>query len=100
MCLSNINSSHWNYLKKQNWNIWELFDEFILSHEIKMTKPDPKIFKYAIKRAGCKPKEIIFIDDGLNNVSAALKLGIKAIRYTTFNKLIDELKSFGIKLEA
>ena len=98
MCLSNINASHWKYLKKQNWDIWQLIDEFILSHEIQMTKPDPEIFKYAIKKAKCKPKEIVFIDDGLNNVRAALELGFKCIRFTNSDDLVVELKKLGIKL--
>jgi putative hydrolase of the HAD superfamily len=98
ICMSNINSSHWNYLKKQKWDIWELFDEFILSHEIQMTKPDPNIFKYAIKKAGCKPQEILFIDDGMNNVRAASELGIKGIRYFDIENLLDDLKAHKIRL--
>jgi len=98
MCLSNINASHWKYLKKQNWDIWQLFDEFILSHEIQMTKPDPEIFKYAIKKARCKPKEIVFIDDGLNNIRTALELGFNCIRFTNSDDLVGELKKLGIKL--
>ncbi len=99
MCLSNINASHWKHLKKQKWDIWDLFDEFILSHEIHMTKPDPAIFEFAIKKAGCKAKEIIFIDDGLNNIRAALEFGINCIRFTSYDKLILELKNLGIKFE-
>jgi putative hydrolase of the HAD superfamily len=98
ICMSNINSSHWNYLKKQKWDIWELFDEFILSHEIQMTKPDPNIFKYAIKKEGCKPQEILFIDDGMNNVRAASELGIKGIRYFDIENLLDDLKAHKIRL--
>jgi putative hydrolase of the HAD superfamily len=99
MCLSNINASHWKYLKKQNWDIWQIIDEFILSHEIQMTKPDPDIFRYAIKKARCKPKEIVFIDDGLNNIRAALELGFNCIRFTNSDNLVTELKKLGFKLE-
>lgn len=99
MCISNINSSHWKYLKKQRWDIWELFDEFILSHEIHMTKPDSKIFIYAINKAGCEPKEILFIDDGLNNVRAAQELEIRAIRYVDVETLKKDLVIYGIILE-
>jgi epoxide hydrolase-like predicted phosphatase len=98
MCLSNINASHWKYLKRQKWDIWKLFDEFILSHEIKLTKPDFKIFQYAIERAGCTPREILFIDDGLNNVRAARDLNILAIRYIGLENLIEELIKYNIKL--
>ncbi|MHA1486685.1 MAG: HAD family hydrolase [Promethearchaeota archaeon] len=91
ICMSNINSSHWNYLKN-------LFDEFILSHEIHLTKPDPKVFKLAIKIAGCKPKEILFIDDGLNNIRSASESGINSIRYMGLDKLVEELLKYDIKI--
>ena len=98
ICMSNINSSHWKYLKKQKWDIWELFDEFILSHEIHMTKPDPKVFELAIKKAGCKPKEILFIDDGLNNIRSASDMGINSIRYMGLDNLVEEILKYGIKI--
>ncbi|MFX0017985.1 MAG: HAD family hydrolase [Promethearchaeota archaeon] len=99
MCMSNINVSHWKYLKKQNWDIWNLFDDFILSHEIQMTKPDPAIFQLAIAKAKCKSKEILFIDDGLNNVKAAEEAGIKALRFSNIEKLKKDLQIYSIKLK-
>jgi len=98
VCMSNINSSHWSYLKKQKWDIWDIFDEFILSHEIHITKPDPKIFELAIKKAGCEPEQILFIDDGLNNIHSARELGIKAIRFIDLENLTKELIKFDINL--
>ncbi len=98
ICMSNINSSHWKYLKKQKWDIWELFDEFILSHEIHITKPDAKVFELALDKAGCKPEEVLFIDDGLNNVRAAQEMGINAIRFMGLDSLVEELPKYNIKL--
>lgn len=98
ICMSNINSSHWKYLKKQKWDIWELFDEFILSHEIHITKPDPKVYELALDKAGCKPEEVLFIDDGLNNVRAAREMGINAIRFIGLDNLVEELQKYDIKL--
>jgi len=96
LCLSNVNSSHWEYILKKNWGFLEYFDEFILSHEVHMTKPDNKIFKYAIEKARCKPEEIVFIDDGINNVRTARKLGIIGIKFTNKKDLIKELKNLEI----
>jgi len=98
ICMSNINSSHWKYLKKQKWDIWELFDEFILSHEVHMTKPDPKMYELALEKAKCKPNEVLFIDDGLNNVRSAQELGISAIRFVGLDNLVEELQKYNIKL--
>ncbi|MHA2282368.1 MAG: HAD family hydrolase [Promethearchaeota archaeon] len=91
MCLSNVNSSHWEFLLKKKWDFFDYFDEFILSHEVHMTKPVEKIFQYAIQKAGCLPEEIAFIDDGLNNIHSAQKLGIIGIKFTNEENLIEDL---------
>ena len=98
LCLSNVNSSHWHYLLEQNKEIVELFDELILSFEVHLTKPDPRLFKLAIQKAGCRPEEIVFIDDGLNNIRSARELGINGIKFTNLENLINELKSLKINL--
>jgi putative hydrolase of the HAD superfamily len=96
IALSNVNSSHWNYLKNKNWEFFKYFDELVLSHEIHLTKPDYKFFNYAIEKAGCDREEILFIDDGLNNVRAAKELGIKAIKFTNVEDLIEQFKELNI----
>ncbi|UCD02362.1 MAG: HAD family phosphatase [Promethearchaeota archaeon] len=96
LVLSNVNSSHWNYILNKKWDFINYFDELILSHEIHSIKPNSKIFEYAIQKAGCKPEQIVFIDDGLNNIRSAKELGIIAIKYTTTEELIDELKRLKI----
>jgi len=96
ICMSNINSSHWKYIKKMKWNIWDLFDDFILSHEVHLTKPDNKIFEIAIQKSGCRPEEIAFIDDGFNNIRAASELGINGIRFVDINELIRSLHELNI----
>ena len=98
IALSNVNASHWNYILTKNWKFLEYFDELILSYQLHITKPDPKIFKYAVKKANCKPKEIVFIDDGFNNVRSAKELGIIGIHYTNVKKLIKEFEKLKIML--
>ena len=78
------------------WDFLNYFDELILSHEIHLIKPDPKTFEYAIQKAGCKPEQIVFIDDGLNNIRSAKQLGIVAIKYTNIEALIEEFKKLKI----
>ena len=98
LCLSNVNSSHWQYLIKLYPKILESFDDYILSFEVHLTKPDTRIFDLAIKKTGCKPKEILFIDDGLNNVRSASEKGINGIKFTNLENLRLELKKFNIKV--
>ena len=96
IALSNVNSSHWDYILKKKWEFIDWFDELILSHETHLIKPNPKVFEYTIKQAGCKPKQIVYIDDGLNNIRSAKELGIIGIKYTNAEELLDELKKLKI----
>jgi putative hydrolase of the HAD superfamily len=96
LCLSNINSSHWEYLNSKKWNFLQYFDDYILSHEVHVTKPSKEIFKYSIEKAGCKPEEIAFIDDGINNIRTARELGIIGIKFQDVDNLVKELKNLQI----
>lgn len=98
IALSNVNSSHWKYISNKKWAFLEYFDELILSHEVHMTKPDKEIFQYAIKKAGCKPEEIIFIDDGLNNIRSARELGFVGIKFINNEELIKELRNLNVEI--
>jgi HAD superfamily hydrolase (TIGR01509 family) len=82
----------------RKWEFIEYFDELILSHEVHLTKPNPQIFKYAIEKAGCKPEEIVYIDDGLNNIRVAQKLGVIGIHFTNVEDLKKELQKVNIKI--
>lgn len=52
------------------------FDPIIISFEIGIHKPDRKIYEYAIKQTGLDPKEIMFVDDKIKNLVAAVSVGI------------------------
>lgn len=56
------------------------FDHFVESAVLGIRKPNPEIFKYALKLMGCKPEEVAFLDDIGSNLKAAKKLGIRCIR--------------------
>ncbi len=96
LALSNVNSSHWDFILNKGWEFIDWFDELILSHETHLIKPNPKVFEYAIKKAGCKSKQIVFIDDGLNNIKSAKELGITGIKYTNSVELLNEFKKLNI----
>jgi putative hydrolase of the HAD superfamily len=68
-----------------------LFDITLISSELGLVKPDPRVFQIAIEKAGVDPSEILFIDDREENVLAAQALGINGIVYTDFVSLQQEL---------
>jgi putative hydrolase of the HAD superfamily len=64
----------------------------VISSEIGINKPDPEIYKYALKVSGSLANESIFVDDLENNLIPAKDLGIETILYTNPENLIKDLK--------
>lgn len=69
-----------------------LFRDTVISGEVRMSKPDPEIFHYALNRFGITADRAVFIDDNAANVSAARELGITSIAFTDATALRDDLK--------
>jgi epoxide hydrolase-like predicted phosphatase len=61
----------------------DLFDVVVISSEVGMRKPEPRIFLHAADLLGLVPQECIFIDDIQANVIGAQELGFTAILHTT-----------------
>ena len=68
-----------------------LMDGGILSYKVKLTKPDPEIYKLLLSMYSLKAEECVFIDDTPKNVDAAMKLGIKGIVYKTHEQAAGDL---------
>ena len=74
--LSNVRSAI-----EQKWDIADAFDALILSAEIGLMKPDPRIFHTALQALGVAPAEAVFVDDVAENVAGAQALGMFAMRF-------------------
>ena len=57
----------------------ELFDVVVISSEVGMRKPEPRIFQHAAGLLGLQPTECIFIDDIEANVAAAEQIGFTGV---------------------
>ena len=55
-------------------------DQFI-SSDLKLMKPAPEFYNYAIQKIGLPPQEILFIDDNKANVDGARAVGMDARLY-------------------
>lgn len=80
------------------YDLVPLFDEIIISAEVKMIKPDPEIFKLMLECLKVLPSEAIFIDDNPNNIQGANAVGIKGILHKDFNSLVAQLNNLGVKI--
>ena len=75
------------------------FDVLVWSYELRVTKPDPAIYRYALERLGTQPEETLFIDDREENVNAAIAVGMKGIVFTNVDQLRRELVALGLDKE-
>jgi epoxide hydrolase-like predicted phosphatase len=76
-----------------------IYDEFevkIFSHEVRMKKPDPNIYKLALEQLGFKAEGTFFVDDRETNIKAAKDVGITPILFQNPQQLEKELLNLGV----
>lgn len=93
--LSNTNSIHIDYIVKKIGErkydeFYNLFDKVYYSHEVKLRKPDPNIFKLVINENNLKIKNTLFIDDSIQHINSAKKLGLQTYH---LNNSIESLET-------
>lgn len=74
----------------------ELMDGEVISYQIHKLKPEQEIYDELINRYSLNRDECIFFDDREENVNAAIKYGINAVKITDQNEevLLQELDKF------
>jgi epoxide hydrolase-like predicted phosphatase len=75
----------------RQWKIGDAFHHLIISAEVGVKKPDPKIYQIAIDTIGCQAEQAVFIDDFVENIAAAQQIGLHAIHFRTPDQALDEL---------
>ena len=81
--LSNTNLIHINQINKllyEDYNLKSLdplFDKIYLSHQIGMRKPNRETFEWVLKDAGILAHETLFIEDSIQHIKGANKVGIR-----------------------
>jgi len=77
----------------------ELFDEVVISAEVRMHKPQPEIYLLAAEGIGAGPGACVFVDDLRENCEGAEAVGMTAIRHTEPSQTIARLADLtGIEL--
>ncbi len=94
--LSNTNEIHYSYWLKVLGKDANLFKELILSFQVGLRKPDPKIFLETAKRLGAEPQQCVFIDDVEEYADAARKVGMRGLRFVSSQQLKDDLAKLGV----
>jgi HAD superfamily hydrolase (TIGR01509 family) len=75
--LSNWDYESFDLLVRQHLDFFKLFDGIIISGDVHAIKPDSKIYEHFTNRL--MPQHCVFIDDRIENITAAEKHGIYGI---------------------
>jgi len=67
----------------EKWHLEDAFNTIIISAEVKLAKPDPRIFRLILERLEVEASQAIFIDDMQRNVEGAEAVGLHGIQFQT-----------------
>lgn len=79
---------------KNDYFFFRYFNGGIISAEVKMSKPDVRIFRFFLEKYSLNPEECFFIDDIEENVRAAELLKIKGLVTYGSENISDMIEKF------
>ena len=74
--ISNYDHPPHVYLLLAKLGLAALFDVVVVSGEVGVEKPDPRIFQLAIQQAKLQPREVVYVGDTAADVHGALDAGL------------------------
>ena len=90
--LSNACNKFYEYFPK-HYDM-DIFDGIMVSSKVRLIKPDVRIYELLCSTYGLTPQECLFIDDKLENVEAARRVGLHAVLFEGDYEAIKEEKIF------
>ena len=93
--LSNTNECHFRrHIRRVP--VFPLFDAVTLSFEVGALKPDPAIYRDALRKLSLPAEACVFIDDIAAYADGAKAVGIHGIRFAGHPELLRELSELGV----
>lgn len=77
LAITNFNRVKFDIARKL-FPFLDTFDDCLVSADIGIVKPDPRIFNVLLDRHQLSPARALFIDDSARNIATATSLGLKA----------------------
>jgi FMN hydrolase / 5-amino-6-(5-phospho-D-ribitylamino)uracil phosphatase len=77
---------------KEKLNLEKYMDEFFVSYQLGVRKPDEEAYLIPVKKLRLDTADCVFVDDRQENCTAAIALGMKAIHFQNSIQLRVELE--------
>lgn len=78
-----------NFIEKTFESVY--LDDILISAEMHKIKPDPEFYEFILKKYKIKPNELLFVDDNIDNINSAKKLGIETIKIDKNSNIFAEI---------
>lgn len=79
-------SGRWSKYLREKFDINKYFDVISISGDLKIQKPDERIFLLTMEKLGMKAEDCIYVDDRTGNLNAAKKVGMTPILLNSRNE--------------
>ncbi|MFA5926030.1 MAG: HAD family phosphatase [Parcubacteria group bacterium] len=97
--LLSVHTREWVAHCEKRFDYHRLFHSIMYSFEAAVCKPERKAYELILEKINSEPGDCLFIDDNLENLVAAEKLGIKTIHFKSAVQLKRDLKKMGVKIK-
>jgi 2-haloacid dehalogenase len=81
---------------RRRFDFLQWFQGILLSGEVRLIKPDPRIYELFLQTFDIDPAQAVYIDDIPANVEAAISAGMHGIVFRNADKLRADLVSLGL----
>ena len=92
--------SNWSaekyHLVRRDYEFFDWFDDVVISGEVGLVKPDPRIFSLLLEKIDRPAKACLLIDDTQTNIDTARRIGFRTIHFRSPNQLRSDLGRNGV----
>lgn len=86
------NWSHETFpIARPRFPFFDWFDGIVVSGEVRLVKPDARIYRHLLESYGLAAEDCVFIDDSAANVRGAEAVGITGLHFTSPGQLRRDL---------
>ena len=79
--------------EQQRYGFGDMTDLIVYSHEVGMSKPDPRIYQLACDGLGVPAADMVFLDDLPENVTAARLAGLHGVLFQDTSQAIADIQA-------
>jgi putative hydrolase of the HAD superfamily len=66
---------------RERWRLDARFDAVVISCEVGVSKPVPRIYQLCLDRLGLPAPETLFVDDRADNIEGAARVGLRTLHW-------------------